>query len=107
MTSPDGARSIGQLLLDRGVITGTQLEWASAQQGASSVAAVLLGAEIVTEAQVVAAAGEHLGVPFADLDAHPPDRSMAARLPEQAAPRARARPISGDGARPNVAAAPL
>jgi twitching motility protein PilT len=105
MTPPDSARSIGQLLLDRGVITGTQLEWASAQQGASSVAAVLLGAEIVTEAQVVAAAGEHLGVPFADLDAHPPDRSMAARLPEQAARRARAVPLSEEGASLTVAVA--
>jgi len=51
----------------------------------------------VTDAQVVAAAGEHLGVPFADVDAICPDATVVSRLPAEAARRARAVPISGDG----------
>ena len=105
MTAADGSRSIGQLLVDRGAITESQLTWAATQRGSGGVAAVLLGAGLVTDAQVVAAAGAHLGVPFADLDATPPDPSLAARLPEQAARRARAVPIDGDDTTVTVAVA--
>ena len=97
-------RSIGDVLVDRGVITAAQLEWAAAQ-GASNAATALLEARIVTEAQVIAAAADHLGVPFADLAAQPPDPSLAARLNEEVARRARAVPISGDATSLTVAVA--
>ena len=105
MTTAEGVRSIGDVLAARGVITADQLAWARDQRGAGSVAGVLLGAGIVTEAQVVAAAGEHLGVPFADLDASPPDPSLAARLSAEAARRSRAVPIACDGTSLTVAIA--
>ncbi len=96
MTTADGVRSIGHLLAARGAITHEQLDWAVSQQGAGSVAGTLLGAGLVTEAQVVAAAGEHLGVPFVDLDACPPDPSLAGRLSAEAARRGRVVPVAGD-----------
>jgi twitching motility protein PilT len=105
MTTAEGVRSIGDVLAARGVITAEQLAWAKEQKGSGSVAGVLLSAAIVTEAQVVAAAGEHLGVPFADLDASPPDPSLAARLPAEAARRSRAVPIAGDDTTLTVAIA--
>jgi len=97
MAASNSARSIGQLLLDRGAITAEQLEWANARREGGNVASVLVSAGLVTDAQVVAAAGEHLGVAFADVDAICPDASVIARLPAEAARRARAVPISGDG----------
>jgi twitching motility protein PilT len=96
MTTAEGVRSIGDVLAARGVITAEQLAWAKDQKGSGSVAGVLLSAGIVTEVQVVAAAGEHLGVPFADLDASPPDPSLGSLLPAEAARRSRAVPIGGD-----------
>src|SRR5579864_9236386 len=105
MTTADGVRSIGHLLVERGAITREQLEWALAQPGAGSVAGTLLTAGMVNEAQVVAAAGDHLGVPFADLDACPPDPSLAGRLPAEAARRGRVVPVGVDASCLTVAVA--
>ncbi|HVM66264.1 MAG TPA: PilT/PilU family type 4a pilus ATPase [Acidimicrobiales bacterium] len=100
MAPPD--RSIGELLVERGVITPAQLEWA-VSQGAPNAVAALLDGGIVTEPQVVAAAADHLGVPFADLSGPPPDPALAAHLPEAAARRARAVPIAADASGLTVA----
>ena len=105
MAASDSARSIGQLLLSRGAITAEQLAWADARRDGANVASVLVGAGLVTDAQVVAAAGEHLGVPFADVDAMCPDAAVISRLPAEAARRARAVPIGGDGTYLTVAVA--
>jgi len=102
MTSTD--RSIGEVLVDRGVITPAQLEWAAAQGGATAVPA-LLEAGVVTEAQVLAAAADHIGVPFADLVADPPDPALASRLSEEVARRGRAVPIAADATSLTVAVA--
>ena len=103
MTTAEGVRTIGELLVARGAITAEQLAWAEEQKGSGSPVGALLTAGFVTEAQVAAAAGERLGVPFADLDASPPDPSLATRLPAEAARRARAVPIAGDTASLTVA----
>jgi twitching motility protein PilT len=102
MAPPD--RPIGQVLVDRGVISAAQLDWAAAQ-GGTNVVPALLEARVVTEAQVLAAAADHIGVPFADLAADPPDPSLASRLDEEVARRGRAVPIAADATSLTVAVA--
>lgn len=94
------SRSVGHQLVERGVITLGQLSWAEAQgvDRPGGVAGVLLAAGAVTESQVVAAVAERMGVPFMDLDDWRPPAGPAGRLQADVARRARAVPISEDGA---------
>ncbi len=93
--------------MSRGVITREQFQWAASQQPqpAGGVAAVLLEAGLITEADAVAAVAEQIGVPFVDLDARPPDPRLAGRIPAGIARVARAVPVAEDGGRLVVALA--
>jgi twitching motility protein PilT len=93
------AGSIGERLVGTGVITAEQRAWAESEANAQSagVATVLLGAGLVTQAQVVAVAAERLGLPFFDLDADPPSHSLARHLAADAARRTGAVAVSLDG----------
>jgi twitching motility protein PilT len=92
------APSIGDHLVARGIITEEQRMWAEAQSPSPSggLAAALLDAGLVSEAQLVAAAADHMGIPFVDLDADPPGPSCARLLPAAIARRAGAVPIGDD-----------
>jgi len=77
------------------VITRKQLAWAEGQPaGPAGLTSTLLTSGLVTEAQLVAAAADRLGLEFVDLDTIKPDGRLARRLPEAAARQVRAAPIS-------------
>jgi len=104
---PPASRSVGQHLVDRGTISADQLAWAEARQSGQpgGVPGVLLGAGLVTEAQLVAAAAERLDVPFVDLENRRVDAELARRLSPDTARAVRAIPISEDATGMTVAMA--
>jgi len=79
-----GSLTLGQTLLARGSISPDQLAWAeqNAEGQPGGMAGLLLSAGLISEAELVAAAAERLGLPFVDLAASPVDRNATRRLPE-------------------------
>src|SRR5687767_3052720 len=68
MTAPDN-RKIGQILIDRGLLTPTQLEDALGEQGLTGrfFGEILVGRGVLTEEKIAKALSEQLGFGFVDL----------------------------------------
>jgi type IV pilus assembly protein PilB len=86
---------IGALLVDRGIITNAQLDFALAEQSASGLR---LGSELtalgmVSERQLIETLAEQLRVPVADLRMTTPEPAAVARFPESVARRLEAVPL--------------
>src|SRR5688572_17732403 len=77
--------ALGNLLVDRGLVTQEKLDAAAERQGDSgkSITEVLVEMGAVAERDVVAAVGEQLGVPFVDLRRESPDAEVVTLLPEK------------------------
>jgi type IV pilus assembly protein PilB len=90
-----GMTRLGQAMVDRGLITKDDLERALEHQRETrkrlGEALVEIGA--VTSFQLSQALAEHLGVPFVDLELHPPDVMLAGMIPEEVARRYCALPV--------------
>jgi type IV pilus assembly protein PilB len=83
-SSSDAGAALGTLLVQRGLINADQLAAARERQSTSgkAVSDVLVDMGVITERDVVAAVGDQLGVPFADLRREAPDAEVVALLKE-------------------------
>jgi type IV pilus assembly protein PilB len=98
MRLPTQAHSVtrlGQAMVDRGLISQDDLERALDHQRTTrqrlGESLVAIGA--VTSFQLSQALADHLGVPFVDLETHPPDILLAGMIPEEVARRYCALPV--------------
>ena len=86
---------LGQGMVERGLITQDDLDRALDHQRATRTrlgeALIEIGA--VTSVQLSQALADHLGVPFVDLENHPPDVLLAGMIPEEVARRYLALPV--------------
>ena len=80
---------VGQTMIDRGLITIEQLDDALALQRATGkrVGDSLVEIGAVTRFELCRVLADHLGVPFVDLQARPPDPMLVSVLPEDVARR--------------------
>ena len=86
---------LGQAMVDRGIITQDHLEQALDHQRTTGkrLGESLVDIGAVTSFELSQALADHLGVPFVDLQAQPPDVLLAGMLPEEVARRYCALPI--------------
>jgi type IV pilus assembly protein PilB len=86
---------LGQAMVDRGLITREDLERALEHQRETRkrLGESLIDIGAVTSLQLSQALAEHLGVPFVDLETHPPDVMLAGMIPEEVARRYCALPV--------------
>lgn len=87
-----------RLLLDQGLITESDLEFARSVQRRVSgdLGRLLVRLEFLTEADRVRVRAAAEGVPFIDLTRHAPETSALARVPASVARRYRALPLKWD-----------
>ncbi len=87
---------VGQAMVDRGLITTAQLDEALELQRTTGrrVGDSLVEIGAVSRFELTRVLADHLGVPFVDLRARPPDPMLASILPEDLARRYRALPIT-------------
>jgi type IV pilus assembly protein PilB len=87
---------LGQMMLERGLVSEEQLEQALAVQRATGrrVGETLLEMRAIGSADLAQVLADHLGVPFIDLRTRPPDLVLASLIPEQVARRYDALPVA-------------
>jgi type IV pilus assembly protein PilB len=93
-TQPDrGGRfgRIGTTMIERGLITHEQLDAALEVQRTTGrrVGEILVGMDALSRFELARVLADHMGVPFVDLRAKPPDAILGALLPEEVARRYR------------------
>jgi type IV pilus assembly protein PilB len=86
---------LGQAMVDRGLITQDDLDRALEHQRVTRkrLGESLIDIGAVTSFQLSQALADHLGVPFIDLETHPPDVLLAGMIPEEVARRYCALPV--------------
>ncbi len=86
---------LGQAMVDRGLITQDDLDRALDHQRVTRkrLGESLIEIGAVTSFQLSQALADHLGVPFVDLETHPPDVLLAGMIPEEVARRYCALPV--------------
>jgi type IV pilus assembly protein PilB len=94
-TQTQGVTRLGQAMVDRGLITREDLDQALEHQRETRkrLGESLIDIGAVTSFQLSQALAEHLGVPFVDLESHPPDVMLAGMIPEEVARRYCALPV--------------
>jgi type IV pilus assembly protein PilB len=87
---------LGQAMVERGLITHEDLERALDHQRTTRkrLGESLVDIGAVTSLQLSQALADHLGVPFVDLETHPPDILLAGMIPEEVARRYVALPVA-------------
>jgi type IV pilus assembly protein PilB len=82
---------IGTTMIERGLITNEQLDSALEVQRTTGrrVGEILVGMAAISRFELARVLADHMGVPFVDLRAKPPDPILAALLPEEVARRYR------------------
>ncbi len=93
MVKPSSATRVGRILLDAGIITPEQLEYALADASGRSLCATLAAEGVVDEATVARAVAESMRLPFIDVAAVEFDPTAVAALPVELALRHTALPI--------------
>jgi len=91
-------RSLGELLVDNGLITSQQLTEARQEheRTGKSLGRILIDLELVSEAALVATLAEQIGLPFVDLAEQQVDVTAASSIPDAVAKRYMALPIGYD-----------
>ncbi len=86
---------LGQAMVERGLITQDDLDRALEHQRTTRqrLGESLVDIGAVTSFQLSQALADHLGVPFVDLESHPPDILLAGMIPEEVARRYCALPV--------------
>ncbi len=86
---------LGQAMVERGLITQDDLDNALEHQRTTRkrLGESLIDIGAVTSFQLSQALADHLGVPFVDLETHPPDILLAGMIPEEVARRYCALPV--------------
>ncbi len=95
-----GRKLIGQMLIERGLITPEQLDEALAAQKQSTqlIGEILVDLGYVQRQQLYETLAEQMRVPFVNLVAAPPDPRVATLLDQETAKRLKALPYArGDG----------
>lgn len=92
----DRTARIGQVLLERGLISTEDLDRALdlQQRTGRRVGEALADLGIVSTRTIAEALAKHLGVPFVDLQEHVPDVLLSSAIPEEMARRFCALPVS-------------
>ena len=87
---------LGQLMVERGLVTEEQIEEALREQRSSGrkLGETLIAQGVITSEDLAAVLADHLGVPFVDLRGGSPDLLLAAHLPENVARRYGALPVA-------------
>jgi type IV pilus assembly protein PilB len=100
-------KQLGDILLDGGLVTRDQLEEAyeEHQRLGRSLGRVLVDRGVLSESQLVAALAQQIGLRFVDLTDYPVDGSAVARVPEAVCRRHTAMPIGYEDGRLLVAMA--
>ncbi|UCH34230.1 MAG: Flp pilus assembly complex ATPase component TadA [Armatimonadota bacterium] len=106
-TSRGPKKPIGQILLDRGLITQEQLDEALTIQTSTTekLGRILVDRGYVKEKDVLGAYAEQIGVPFVELDRTQIDEQAAKSIPQSMIQRHSAIPIRREGNRLVVAMA--
>ena len=100
MRRPSRGKSLGEMLIEKGVLTGEQLQQAQVtqQETTQPLRDVLADLEVVDRQVLYESAAEELGIEFYDLAARDFDGGVAVLLPRDLAERYRAIPIGrGEG----------
>ena len=86
---------LGQSMVDSGLISNDDLDRALEHQRVTRkrLGESLIDIGAVTSFQLSQALANHLGVPFVDLESHPPDVLLAGMIPEEVARRYCALPV--------------
>src|SRR5258707_10493434 len=86
---------LGQAMVERGLITQDDLDRALEHQRATRkrLGESLIDIGAITSLELSQALADHLGVPFVDLETHPPDVLLAGMIPEEVARRYCALPV--------------
>jgi type IV pilus assembly protein PilB len=87
---------LGQLIVERGLVTEAQLEQALSEQRRTGqrMGETLLKMGAISSLDLARVLADHLGLPFVDLRSRPPDLVLAALIPEQVARRYSALPVA-------------
>ena len=93
--APETGR-LGQLIVERGLVTEAQLEQALSEQRRTGqrMGETLLKMGAISSLDLARVLADHLGLPFVDLRSRPPDLVLAALIPEQVARRYCALPVA-------------
>jgi type IV pilus assembly protein PilB len=108
MATPRGPKKpLGQILLEKGLITQEQLDEALQVQKNTTeqLGRILVDLGYVSERDVLRAHAEQLGVPFLELDRTSVDEDVAKAIPQSVVQRYNAVPIRREGNRLTVAMA--
>jgi type IV pilus assembly protein PilB len=108
MATPRGPKKpLGQLLLERGLVSQAQLDEALRIQSNTTeqLGRILVDLGHVTERDVLRAQAEQLGIPFLELDRTSVDEDVAKAIPQSVVQRYNAVPIRRTGNRLTVAMA--
>ncbi len=93
---PPSTGRIGELMLERGLITGDDLDAALQRQRQTGrrMGETLVEMGALSSFDLAQLLAEHLGVPFVDLRTHPADLMLAALVPDEVARRYGALPLA-------------
>ena len=108
MATPRGPKKpLGQILLERGLISQEQLDEALKVQKNTTeqLGRILVELGLVTEKDVLRGQAEQLGIPFLELDRTSVDEDVAKAIPQSVVQRYNAVPIRRSGNRLTVAMA--
>ena len=94
--SPTPRSQLGQLLIERGLVSDDHLVRALEQQRSTGcrLGEVLVEIGAISGFDLAKALADHLGVPFVDLRTRPPDLVLSALIPEHLARRYCALPVA-------------
>ena len=108
MATPQGPKQpLGQILLDKGLVTQEQLDEALGIQKNTTeqIGRIVVDLGYVVERDVLRAHAEQLGIPFLELDRTSVDEDVAKAIPQSVVQRYNAVPIRRSGNRLTVAMA--
>jgi type IV pilus assembly protein PilB len=100
-------KRLGDILLERGLLTREQLDTALGEQEqvGRPLGRVLVDSGVVSEAQLVSALASQIGLTFVDLSEYPVDAAVAASVPDAVCRRHNALPIAQEDGKLVVAMA--
>jgi hypothetical protein len=95
LTAKGGPKQLGQMLVERGLLTREQLDTALREHRTTpkSLGRSLIDLGYIHERDLVSVLAEQVGLEFVDLSRHEIDRTVATLLPDQLARHYRAIPI--------------
>jgi len=93
---PPKKKQLGQILVEEGLITTEQLDFALKEQERvpKSIGRILIDHRMIREVDLVRALALQVGLEFVDLSETPPDPMVATLIPEPVAKRYRALPFA-------------